>query len=211
MRQRSAWLIDFTARRPLFISWRGEDFPPGWKGAGTAPVAPNSDRTAIWSCVLTTSYVGLCSAHRHRSLPDRPLEWLLIEWPDGEEEPTRYWLSTLPEEVGLGRMVELTKLRWRIERDYQELKQELGLDHFEGRSWRGLHHHATLTMVPSGEARNLRFPPVTDPEAPPLRPERHLPNSITTMRRRLIFALVQTLPRCPCCAVQIRRRPPKHL
>jgi SRSO17 transposase len=94
--------------------------------------------------------VRACSAHRHRSLPDRGPEWLLIEWPDGEAEPTRYWLSTLPEEVGFERMVELTKLRWRIERDYQELKQELGLDHFEGRSWRGLHHHATLCIAAYG-------------------------------------------------------------
>ena len=94
--------------------------------------------------------VRVCSAHRHRTPPERPAEWLLIEWPDGEDEPTRYWLSTLPEDIAFARLVELTKLRWRIERDYQDLKQEVGLDHFEGRSWRGLHHHATLCIAAYG-------------------------------------------------------------
>jgi SRSO17 transposase len=80
----------------------------------------------------------------------RPEEWLLIEWPAGEDEPTKYWLSTLPEDITFGRLVDLTKLRWRIERDYQELKQEVGLGHFEGRGWRGFHHHATLCVAAYG-------------------------------------------------------------
>jgi len=79
-----------------------------------------------------------------------PEEWLLIEWPKGEPEPTKYWLSTLPEDITLARLVELTKLRWRIERDYQDLKQEVGLGHFEGRGWRGFHHHATLCIAAYG-------------------------------------------------------------
>ena len=77
----------------------------------------------------------------------RPEEWLLIEWPKGEREPTKYWLSTLPEDIALRRLVYFAKLRWRIERDYQELKQEVGLGHFEGRGWRGFHHHATLCIA----------------------------------------------------------------
>jgi SRSO17 transposase len=77
----------------------------------------------------------------------RPLEWLLIEWPAGEAEPTKYWLSTVPEDVELAELIALAKLRWRIERDYQELKEELGLDHFEGRSWRGFHHHGVLCIA----------------------------------------------------------------
>ena len=77
-------------------------------------------------------------------------EWLLIEWPKGENEPTKYWLSTLPLDITFERLVDLAKLRWRIERDYQELKQELGLGHFEGRSWRGFHHHATLCIAAYG-------------------------------------------------------------
>jgi SRSO17 transposase len=77
-------------------------------------------------------------------------EWLLIEWPEGEKAPTKYWLSTLPHDIAFKRLVDLAKLRWRIERDYQELKQELGLGHFEGRSWRGFHHHATLCIAAYG-------------------------------------------------------------
>jgi SRSO17 transposase len=79
-----------------------------------------------------------------------PEEWLLVEWPKGEPEPTKYWLSTLPQDIELARLVELAKLRWRIERDYQELKQEVGLGHFEGRGWRGFHHHATLCIAAYG-------------------------------------------------------------
>ena len=79
-----------------------------------------------------------------------PEEWLLIEWPKGEKEPTKYWLSTLPDDIGFARLVDLAKLRWRIERDYQELKQELGLGHFEGRGWRGFHHHASLCIAAYG-------------------------------------------------------------
>jgi SRSO17 transposase len=79
-----------------------------------------------------------------------PEEWLLIEWPKGEKEPTKYWLSSLPPDIGFARLVDLAKLRWRIERDYQELKQETGLDHFEGRGWRGFHHHATLCIAAYG-------------------------------------------------------------
>jgi SRSO17 transposase len=90
-------------------------------------------------------------AHRDYNLTTtRPEEWLLIEWPKGEVEPTKYWFSTLPEEIAFRRLVDLAKLRWRIERDYQELKQEVGLGHFEGRGWRGFHHHATLCVAAYG-------------------------------------------------------------
>jgi hypothetical protein len=74
----------------------------------------------------------------------------LIEWPADEREPTRYWLATLADDIAFERLVNLAKLRWRIERDYQELKQELGLGHYEGRSWRGFHHHATLCIAAYG-------------------------------------------------------------
>jgi SRSO17 transposase len=90
-----------------------------------------------------------------------PVEWLLIEWPEREKEPSKYWLSTLPETTALVDLVHLAKLRWRIERDYQELKQELGLDHYEGRGWRGFHHHASLCIAAYGfliRERSL-FPP----------------------------------------------------
>jgi SRSO17 transposase len=87
----------------------------------------------------------------HQLIPELLLqEWLLIEWPEGEAEPTKYWLSTLPVDISFRRLVDFTKLRWRIERDYQELKQEVGLGHFEGRGWRGFHHHATLCIAAYG-------------------------------------------------------------
>ena len=90
-------------------------------------------------------------AHRdyQRSTP-RPEEWCLIEWPADEPEPTKYFLSTLPATISRRALVAATKLRWRIERDYQDLKQELGLGHYEGRGWRGFHHHATLCIVAYG-------------------------------------------------------------
>jgi SRSO17 transposase len=77
-------------------------------------------------------------------------EWLLIEWPTGETEPSKYWLSTLAADTPLKQLVRMAKHRWIIERDYEELKQELGLGHYEGRGWRGFHHHATLCMAAYG-------------------------------------------------------------
>ena len=101
-------------------------------------------------------------AHRDdwRSEP-RAAEWLLIEWPSEEAEPIRYWFSTLPEDVKLQDLVRLAKHRWIVERDYQELKQELGLGHYEGRGWRGFHHHATLCIAAYGflVAERSRFSP----------------------------------------------------
>jgi SRSO17 transposase len=91
------------------------------------------------------------AAHRDYNLSkSRPEEWLLIEWPKGENEPAKYWLSTLAEKIAFNHLVDLTKLRWRIERDYQDLKQEVGLGHFEGRGWRGFHHHASLCIAAYG-------------------------------------------------------------
>lgn len=101
-------------------------------------------------------------AHRDywRAEP-HPEEWLLIEWPVGEAEPVKYWLSTLPAETRMADLVKLAKHRWIIERDYQELKQELGLGHYEGRGWRGFHHHATLSIAAYGflVAERSRFSP----------------------------------------------------
>jgi len=117
-------------------------------------------------------------AHRDekRTVP-RPEEWLLIEWPKKESEPTKYWLSTLPAQTPLKALAKMAKHRWIIERDYEELKQELGLGHYEGRSWRGFHHHATLCIAAYGfliSERN-RFSPsvraayvgLSAPEPPP--------------------------------------------
>ena len=107
---------------------------------------------------------------------DRPREeeWLLIEWPKGEAQPTRYFLSTLPADISFKELVATVKMRWRIERDYRELKQEVGLGHYEGRNWRGFHHHASLCIAAygflmleqlSGSKKNsarLKAPPVPE-------------------------------------------------
>src|SRR5208282_2276464 len=88
-------------------------------------------------------------------------EWLLIEWPRGDAEPSKYWISTLPLNTSLKALVKMAKHRWIIERDYEELKQELGLGHFEGRNWRGFHHHATLSIAAYGflVLEQCLFPP----------------------------------------------------
>jgi SRSO17 transposase len=91
------------------------------------------------------------AAHRDNLRSElRPEEWLIIEWPESEAEPTKSWLSTLPPDIAFDPLVDAIKLRWRIERDYQELKQEVGLGHYEGRGWRGFHHHAALCIAAYG-------------------------------------------------------------
>jgi SRSO17 transposase len=115
--------------------------------------------------------------HRHEHTATPAKEWLLIEWPKDEAAPTKYWLSTLPFRISFRALVDTAKLRWRIERDYQELKQEVGLGHYEGRRWRGFHHHATLCIAaygfliseremipPSGPACATFFPELAVPD-----------------------------------------------
>jgi SRSO17 transposase len=117
-------------------------------------------------------------AHRDYNLTEsRPEEWLLIEWPEEEKEPTKYWLSTLPEGIAFHRLIDIAKLRWRIERDYQELKQEVGLGHFEGRGWRGFHHHATLCIAAYGFLISERetIPP-SEPRSTTLFPKLAIPD-----------------------------------
>lgn len=108
-------------------------------------------------------------------------QWRLIEWPHDQPEPKKYYLSTLPETCTLNELVETAHQRWRIEREYQELKQEFGLDHYEGRGWRRFHHHAGLSIAAYGfllaerlaghesdfqkktafDAKRLRYPKIT--------------------------------------------------
>src|SRR6516162_4721897 len=117
-------------------------------------------------------------------------------------------------------------MRWRVERDYQELKQVVGLGHYEGRSWPGFHHHGTLciavygflvsereTIPPSGPGCSIKFEmPTLPPEAPPLRPQRHVPNSIATLHRRVVYAIAQALlPRCPVCARNFPRNSRRNM
>jgi SRSO17 transposase len=101
-------------------------------------------------------------AHRdHWQRAPHPEEWVLVEWPEGENEPTKYWISNLPRTTKQPKLVGLAKHRWIIERDYEELKQELGLGHYEGRGWRGFHHHGTLCIAAYGflVAERSRFSP----------------------------------------------------
>ena len=158
-------------------------------------------------------------AHRdYKRTQPHPEEWLLIEWPKKESEPTKYWLSTLPARTSLKCLVNMAKHRWIIERDYEELKQELGLGHFEGRGWRGFHHHATLCIAAYGflVAERNRFSPSARAghlglRAPQpqrnlparavrrVRAERHNPHSIATLRIILARHLLGRLPHCPFC------------
>lgn len=108
----------------------------------------------------------------------QPEQWLLIEWPAGAEEPSGYWLSSLPVKLSLKRLVGISKHRWVIERDYEELKQELGLGHYEGRNWRGFHHHGTLCIAAYGFliSERSRFSPSAhvgnlELRAPPIPPQ----------------------------------------
>jgi SRSO17 transposase len=104
--------------------------------------------------------IQLAERHAKGSPPSEPL-WLLVEWPKNEIEPTKFWISNLPVETSEMTLIRYAKLRWRIERDYQELKQEIGLDHFEGRTWNGFHHHVLLCCVAHGflALRRALFPP----------------------------------------------------
>ena len=83
----------------------------------------------------------------HKADEDLPVSWLLAQWPEHKPEPVKYWLSNLPADTALADLVRLGKLRWRIEQDYRELKDALGLDHYEGRTYPGWNHHVTLVSV----------------------------------------------------------------
>jgi len=118
--------------------------PSAWKDIGWRPGSQETLRSRF-------AAVRVRPAHRdyNRTEP-HPEEWLLIEWPKKESEPTKYWLSTMPAKTSLKSLVKMAKHRWIIERDYEELKQELGLGHYEGRGWRGFHHHASLCIAAYG-------------------------------------------------------------
>jgi len=134
-----------------------------------------SYRTLTWregtNAALRSRFARVRVRAAHADRP-REEEWLLIEWPKGETEPTRYFLSTLAADISFKELVATVKMRWRIERDYRELKQEVGLGHYEGRNWRGFHHHASLCVAAygflmlerlSGSKKNsarLKAPPV---------------------------------------------------
>ena len=109
--------------------------------------------------------VRIRTAHdRLKGAPPGDEQWMLCQWPESEAAPCKFHLSNLPATTSLRSLVRFAKLRWRVERDYQEMKQEIGLDQFEGRSWRGFHHHAALCAVAHGflALRRALFPPEQD-------------------------------------------------
>ena len=146
---------------------------------------------------------------KDRRLPE---QWLLIEWPADQAEPEKYYLSTLPQASALNDLVCAAHMRWRIERDYQDLKQDLGLGHYEGRGWRGFHHHTTLSIAAYGflkaqrlkagsdasgkktsfHAKHLPLPKITFLGAA-RHAQRHVANLITTLRFRLGVVLAIAL------------------
>jgi SRSO17 transposase len=126
----------------------------------------NAWRTITWRDGSNTKLRSRFARVRVRAAPMRGEarfveETLLIEWPKNEAAPTKFWLATVDHDMPFRDLVDLAKLRWRIERDYQELKQEVGLGHYEGRTWRGFHHHATMSIAAYGFliSERERIPP----------------------------------------------------
>ena len=159
--------------------------PKGWSGRGNRPTRLRREsgnepvtvkaltmalpasawRMVTWregsNAELSGRFTALRVRPAHRDYPGcemRAQEWRLIEWPEGEAEPAKYFLTTAPDDATLEQMVFVTKTRWRIGRDYQDLKQDFGLGHYEGRGWREFHHHATLSIAAYGflMARRLK-------------------------------------------------------
>lgn len=139
--------------------------------------------------------------HDYLQTAMRAEEWLLIEWPEGEKEPAKYFLSTAPEYASLEQLVFVAKSDKRIERDYQDIKQDFGLGHFEGRGWRGFHHHATLSIAAYGflMARRLERGGSGEADIKKNFAQRHVPDSITTLRILLSIELIRALGHYPHC------------
>ena len=176
--------------------------PPRYRGCGRPPklqrrdsahqplavwelalrLAPTAWRTVTWregtAGMMRSRFAAVRVRVAHRGygqVVPHGEQWLLIEWPKGAAEPAKYWLANLAAATPLKELVRTAKLRWRIERDFQELKQELGLNHFEGRSWRGFHHHATLCIGAYGflVAERCTFSPAGPRRRQNLSPPHH--------------------------------------
>src|SRR5262245_24898025 len=170
------WLYCVGISSTLKVVAADHDFGPvpQYRGTGRPPSRPVTVRTGAaapsvkaWAMAraaafrpvtwregskgkLTSRFAAGRVRPAHRlSAGQEPLAacWLLVEWPDGEAEPTKYFFSNLPAGTSLRRLVRTAKSRWWVEHSYKELKDELGLDHFEGRGWRGWQHHMTLVLL----------------------------------------------------------------
>jgi SRSO17 transposase len=205
-----------SQHKPVSMKQLAESLPPSaWKKVTWRQGVEHALRSRFAAVRLHPAHRDYWQAETH------PEEWLLVEWPKEEAEPTKYWLSTLPPETKLKDLVRIAKHRWLIERDYEELKQELGLGHFEGRGWRGFHHHATLCIAAYGflVAERSRFPPqpasahwnyprqnsrkTSIRAAAPPSCGRHNPHSIATLRRTIAGFLIRQLPCCSFCGTKL--------
>jgi SRSO17 transposase len=164
-----------------FPAYSGRGRPPVQASYQTAPaqakelalaLGEEAFKSVSWRQGSKGTMTGRFTAGRvrpaNRNLPRAPDGslpecWLLVEWPDGANEPTDYWLATLPAATPIAELVRLGKIRWRIEHDYRELKHGLGLDHFEGRTWAGWHHHTTLVTAAHLFITTMRL--AADPKA----------------------------------------------
>lgn len=174
---------------PATAAWVGNGRPPGPRYPAkpgdlkTLVIAAgrSAGRFVVWrhgskkspgnpTASMRSRFIALRVRPANRNIPratdgSLPECWLLAEWPPGEPEPTDSWLSTLPTDIRLRDLVRLAKIRWRIEHDYRELKDGLGLDHFEGRSWLGWHRHVTLATVAQAICTQLRRTPKAPAQA----------------------------------------------
>jgi SRSO17 transposase len=146
--------------RQLAIASADQIQPVTWR-QGTKATRGNP------AAAMTSHFAAIRVRPANRDIPrapdgSLPQCWLLAQWPPGADEPTDYWLSTLPEDTPIEELVRLAKIRWRIEHDYRELKHGLGLDHFEGRSYPGWHRHVTLAVLAQAFCTMLR----ADPKVP---------------------------------------------
>jgi SRSO17 transposase len=134
----TAW--HYGEQRPLSVKAVAQQ-AKGWKTIGWREGTQGRLQSRFWAGRVQPSH-GF-----HEGQPPHKEVWLLVEWPESEKEPIKYFFCDLPADYSLRRLVRLAKCRWKIEQDYQQLKEELGLDHYEGRSWQGWHHHVTLAMM----------------------------------------------------------------
>jgi SRSO17 transposase len=174
---------------PVTQVWAGNGRPPGPRYPDkpmdlktlVTTAGRSTGRFVVWrhgsrkspgnpTARMRSRFIALRVRPANRNIPrgtdgSLPECWLLAQWPPGEPEPTDYWLSTLPADSRLRDLVRLAKIRWRIEHDYRELKDGLGLDHFEGRSFTGWHRHVTLTAVAQAICTQLRHTPKAPAQA----------------------------------------------
>jgi len=134
----SAW--HYGKQRPVAVKEAAQQ-AHGWKKIRWREGSKGWLKSRFWAGRVQPSH----GFHEGRK-PGKHI-WLLVEWPEKTKEPTKYFLCDLPAAYSLRRLVQVAKSRWKIEQDYQQLKEELGLDHYEGRSWSGWHHHVTLVML----------------------------------------------------------------